>query len=306
MLEYSNMKPAAVRIEPIQAEAEALGHYLHTLPPDAWRQPSACQGWEVRDVVGHLVDVAEFYVEVITRGLQGDVSPPAGVSQGGTVTAEVIAQYAIAARERLGDRLLPTFKARYEQLCLVLAGLSPGDWETLCYYASEPKQRPVREYIPLSVQELAIHGWDIRSGLAPPAHLSTTSLAVLVQHTPRRLGRPRLATFPGQAMLPTPLRYRWQLTGVVAGAHDIVVEHGRCRMEPAATAVPQVTFRCEAETFVLLMYRRLALAAATATGRLAVEGDNELIVAFDQWLTGELNAGPPLPSPSPPVGAANR
>ena len=30
--------------------------YLHTLADDDWDQPSLCDGWRVRDVVGHIID----------------------------------------------------------------------------------------------------------------------------------------------------------------------------------------------------------------------------------------------------------
>ena len=68
--------------------------------------------------------------------------------------------------------------------------------------------------------------------------------------------------------------------------HDVIVEHGRCRLEPADASTAQVTFRGEAETFILLLYQRLPLAVATATGGLVVEGDGKLITAFDRWLQG--------------------
>jgi hypothetical protein len=169
----------------------------------------------------------------------------------------------------------------------LLAQLSAGDWEKLCYYSSEPRSRPVREFLALSVQELAIHGWDIRSRLEPAFHLSPASVAVLVQHTPRRLGRPHRAVFPLPPEFPDPVRFRWELRGAVVDIHDIVVEHGRCCMEPAdAAATAQVTFRGAAETFVLLLYQRLPLTVATATGSLVVEGDRELTAAFDRWLQG--------------------
>jgi uncharacterized protein (TIGR03083 family) len=49
------------------AEAERLAQYLDMLPPDAWTQPSACEGWAVRDVVGHLTWAVEFYADTIAR-----------------------------------------------------------------------------------------------------------------------------------------------------------------------------------------------------------------------------------------------
>jgi hypothetical protein len=70
----------------------------------------------VRDVVAHLVDGAQFCLWTISRGVQGDTSPPPELAQSGTIRAEVIAQHAIASRERLGDALLATFRTQYEQL----------------------------------------------------------------------------------------------------------------------------------------------------------------------------------------------
>jgi uncharacterized protein (TIGR03083 family) len=32
-----------------------LSAYLHTLSPGDWEQPSLCEGWRVRDVVGHIL-----------------------------------------------------------------------------------------------------------------------------------------------------------------------------------------------------------------------------------------------------------
>jgi hypothetical protein len=145
----------------------------------------------------------------------------------------------------------------------------------------------VREFLALSVQELAIHGWDIRSRLEPAFHLSSESVTVLVQHTPRRLGRPHRSVFPLPPQLPGPVRFRWELRGAVLDIYDIVVAHGHCRMEPAADSTVQVTFRAEAETFVLMLYQRLPLTVATATARLVMEGDEELTTAFNRWLQGE-------------------
>ena len=56
------------------------------------------------------------------------------------------------------------------------------------------------------------------------------------------------------------------------------------QMEPAGTAPPHVTFRCETERFVLMMYRRLTLEPLRTAGQLVVEGDHGLTTAFDQWL----------------------
>src|SRR5262245_40770377 len=76
--EEHTMDLRAHRIQLGQAAAEQLTQYLHTLSADAWHHPSACAGWEVCDVVGHLALGAEFYASTVVRGVQGDTAPPAG------------------------------------------------------------------------------------------------------------------------------------------------------------------------------------------------------------------------------------
>jgi uncharacterized protein (TIGR03083 family) len=274
----------------IQSEAARLTQYLHTLPPDAWTRPSACERWEVCDVVGHLTWIAEFYADTISRGVQGDASllpdrPPGDVPEAAAFNT-YIAQRAIACRERLGEQLLPTFRTRYEQLHHLMVGLSPQDWDKPCAFWRFMGNIPVRAFLPLTMQELAIHGWDIRSRLETTAPLSTESLSVLMARIPVRFGVPGYADFRLDAQAPAPVRYRFALTGVVPSTHDIVVENAKARMELASTAPPHVTFRCATDIFVLMMYRRLTLEPVLAAGQLVVEGDQGLATAFDRWLKG--------------------
>ena len=48
-----------------RAERADLAAYLATLTPDQWRTPSLCDGWSVKDVVGHMIS----YEELSTVGL---------------------------------------------------------------------------------------------------------------------------------------------------------------------------------------------------------------------------------------------
>jgi uncharacterized protein (TIGR03083 family) len=284
------MDAPASLVQRIQSEAARLTQYLHTLAPDAWIRPSACDRWEVRDVVGHLTWVAEFYVDTISRGVHGDISlradrPPGDGPEAAAMNA-YIAQRAVAWRERLGEQLLPTFRTRYEQLHHLLVGLSPQDWDKPCAFWRFMGNIPVRAFLPLAMQELAIHGWDIRSQLETTAPLSAESLSVLMARIPVRFGVPGYADFRLDAQAPAPVRYRFALSGVVPSTHDIVVENAKARMEPASTTTPHVTFRCETDIFVLMMYRRLTLEPVLVAGQLVVEGDQGLAMAFDQWLKG--------------------
>jgi uncharacterized protein (TIGR03083 family) len=270
------------------AEVERLAQYLDTLPPDAWTQPSACAGWAVRDVVGHLTWAVEFYADTIARGVQGDTAmlPDRPPGDGPELAAfhAYIAQRAIARRERAGEHLLPAFRTCSEHLHHLLAGLAPQAWDTPCAFWRFVGPIPVRMFLSLIIPELVLHGWDIRSRFETPAPLSAASVPVLLARIPGLLAWPGIATFRLDAGAPRPLRYRFALTGATPGTYDLLVNNDTARLEPVGSAPPHVTFRCATDIFVLLMYRRLTLEPVIAAGHLAVEGDQGLTAVFDRWL----------------------
>lgn len=271
----------ADRVKIVDAEAKQLEQYLSTLSPADWQRPSACDQWQVADVVAHLTGMR--VAETIARGLQGemsprddlDVSPRADLS-----VRERIAQGSIALRERLGDQLLSAFMTNNTHLAQVLAGLAPHDWETLCPRAGGPE--PVRTIIDIRITELAMHGWDIRSRFDPHATLSVESLPALLNTLPRGVRR----AFRPEASRATPVRYRFVATAPVAVRQDIVLSREGARCEPASDSQAEVTFRCATETYVLVMFGRLAVETAIRDGRLAYTGPLELVTAFGQARVG--------------------
>ncbi len=282
------MDTPAQLIKVLQREAERLMQDLATLAPDAWRRPSACDLWEVRDVVGHLTGMAERFRGTVSRAVRGDVSPPAGSPPVGTSTQAgrraFVARQALACRESLGAQVFPTFRAQMDQFMALLAQLGPQDWEKPAYSAL--RLVPLWTYPSLTLREIALHAWDIRSRFDPAARLSVESLPALMQGIALQLGPPWDAAFGQDAGLSQPVRSRWDVTGVVPDRYDIVGENGTCRREPASATVVHVIFRGDTETCVLLLYGRLSLESACASGRLRMEGAPALIAAFERWLRG--------------------
>jgi uncharacterized protein (TIGR03083 family) len=276
-------------VQLVMAESERLIRYLTTMPPEAWRAPSACARWEVRDVVAHLAGQGEFYADAMTRSLQGDPSPPGGRPAPGSVNAasdaERGAQRAIARREQLGDQVLNAFRTTNDRLNRLLISLGPQDWEKPLYYVSLGIA-PMRFRPAIRLLELVTHSWDIRSRLVADAHLTEESLPVIVDIIVGPLLAPPSWLFVPGPRLPVPLRYRWVLTGVGACEQDIVIEGDRVQGEPAGTAAADVTLRSDAETFVLLMLGRLPLSEALAQCRLVATGKAAQVDAFTQWFRG--------------------
>lgn len=141
----------------VHTERAALIQDLQTLPAQQWATPSLCPGWDVHDVLAHLVDDAKttrwgFLRDLVLAGLDFDGLNARGV-----------------ARERAEDpeRTLAEFRAA--------SGRTTG----------APAPRATR------LVEVFVHGEDIRRPLGighdyPPAHVAT---AVRHQvHTSVKLG----------------------------------------------------------------------------------------------------------------------
>jgi len=273
-------------VQRVIAESARLIAYLHTLSPEAWSQPSACDRWEVRDVVTHLAGQGQFYADMIARTLQGDTSTPAGLPAAGSATAasfaEGAAQRVIARREQLGDQVLAAFITTNAQLNDRLTSLGPQDWEKPHFFNSLG-MAPLRLRPAVRLGELVLHGWDIRSRLEPDVHLSADSLPVVLGLVCGPFTRWLFRPGP---RLPVPLRYRFVLTGAGARETDIVITGDTASIEPPGAAAATVTCRGATETFVLIMTGRLPLPDAFAQGRLVVEGEGERVDAFAQWFGG--------------------
>jgi len=285
-MEETPMNTPLDRVQIVWAESQQLTHYLHALPPAAWYGPSACERWQVGDVVVHLAACAEVYTDAICRGLQGDIAtlpgfPPTGVDM--ATAAKRFTQLVIARRQRLGDQVLATFTSANERLHHLLSGLGPQEWDLPCYHRYHPNRiRPVRSFVDLWMRELAMHGWDIRSRLEPSAHLSAESVSIFMETMPRTLcGR----ALP-DARLSGPVRTRFVLTGIAASSMDLVADNATARLEVAGEPPVHLRLCCDTETFVLLLYGRLRLETAIARGRVVGEGDPELVAILDQWFTG--------------------
>ena len=63
------------RLKCLHSESQRFVEYLNGLSDDAWTKQSACDLWQVHDVVAHLIGNAEFYAGTVERGLKGEYEP---------------------------------------------------------------------------------------------------------------------------------------------------------------------------------------------------------------------------------------
>ncbi len=124
------------------------------------------------------------------------------------------------------------FTTWHDSLRQLLEGLTDEDWDKPCFHRRGAL--PVKGYLGIQVQELVLHGWDIRWGLDSAVELSDGCLPAMVGLVPRWI---RNAYAPGLD-LPTPVRYRFDVSSPVAVHEDLLVtgdsyQIGQSNQEPA-------------------------------------------------------------------------
>ena len=266
----------------LQAEMRRLEEFLGTLSHEDWQRSSRCDQWTVADVVAHLTAMDQDCAARIGRALHGDASPPPQAPPIAGQAAADIAHQAITMRQRLGNDLLPTFLTAQRALQETLATIGPADWDKPCYHPQGSVS--IGWLVDALINERTIHGWDIQSVFDPNARLSPDCLPMMVE---RNAQRRRWRKAPSDAAQPAQsICYRFEVTGVPHYRFDVILTDAQLYMEAVGTAPADVTFRCDGETFVLLMYGRIRAHEAVSQGKMTFEGDAELVPAFNQRFQG--------------------
>ena len=270
-------------VDCIHHEASQLQDFMTRLSPEAWARPSACPGWTVGDVFAHLTQGAPTWSAAITRAMAGDATPPPGQPplRPGERGSEATAQRAIAFRQEMGAAgLLDAFAAGYQELHQLLLRVQADDWDKPCFHRRGVL--PTRDYVDIRLQELALHGWDIRSAFDETATVSERPFPVLLHIARRWLSN----TFRPDPHLPVPVRYRFDVSGPVPVQQDLLVSQDSFRIEPLSDSAADVTFRCNTGDYLLLVYGRLPLERAMDTGRLHLAGSREHAQRFTTLFQG--------------------
>ena len=277
------------RIDLLEQEARTLLDFLGTQSPDAWAADSACEGWTVADVIGHLTSV-DLSTRLL-RGLDGDYSPPEGSpspeQHDEDAFAQSIYRRAVDASQRLGNGLLEDFTQRIDETVALFRQVQPNQWDNLVYWPAGPMRMDT--LLTQRIAELTMHGWDIRSRLEDDFHLSDGSVTALLDTVDRAARR---AFRPDPLLEGRPLRYRFSIDRPDPRVIDLVLSDGAAEIiqdeegNPPAEQ-PHVTFACDGEACVLILYGRLTPHDAVAARRLSVaDGESYLAATFGDRFVG--------------------
>ena len=279
------MSEDEARREEISRASRRIEVFLQTLSPENLSGQSACEGWTVADVVGHLVERGRPIPDQIERGLAGDLSPTPGVSDDPPANEDQfridLDRRAVTLRQELGEGLLQEFSRVNREFERVLALVQRDDWEKLCYHRLRPET--VRSKADIRIAELAMHEWDMRWAFDRSAVLAEESLAGLVSASGRAVRR----AFSADSARLHPARYRFVLSGPSVDSVDVVLSTEGASFEIGASITPDVEFRCSSATYSMVIFGRWKLDASIHEGLISVEGDgNQVKGIVDAFVGG--------------------
>ena len=271
----TDSKVVKERIQLVRGLSNNLAAFFQTLPDDVWRNAeqfgSACENWKLADVIGHLVLDGISLALSITRARTGNLGPPMGY-HADTEEENVLA--AISFRDVVYDELFAEFNATSRRLNMLFLDMGDGHYDDDVWQPMGVV--PSHQLVDRRLRELAVHGWDIRYGLDRSAELGDEVLPFLKSQLNDWL-RCRLDQHGAHE---TSSVYRFALDGDDGDSYDILLNGKGVDIEPAGDRKPDVTFRCDANTYVLFLMGRLPFSRAVRRGRISFEGDEILARQF--------------------------
>jgi uncharacterized protein (TIGR03083 family) len=128
---------------------------------EAWEAPTGAGHWQVRDLVGHLVDTTEAYFVAFDAARSGSEVPPAFGLPGMAARADSQAQsFRGESRTALVDRL----RGDLAKMMETFDALTEDEWTTLLVPHFYMGPLPAFFYPAFQLMDYGVHSWDIRQG----------------------------------------------------------------------------------------------------------------------------------------------
>jgi uncharacterized protein (TIGR03083 family) len=255
-----------------RVEAAALAADWASRDAAAWDAPSACRGWAVRDVAGHLSQGAERAVVVVRYALDGTPPPE--------LRPEDRAARFRAMRAMTGPELAARFPRDVDAVFALLESADDAALQTVVTVPAGP--HTLLQFATQRLNEAALHHWDVRAPRDPDATLRPEAAALLVDYLLGRMAR--MVDADGARGLDG--IYRCELEGPGGGPVALTIRDGTGSAARGAPPPAAPTLTLPVEAWIRLVWGRLDLARALESGRAHFSGDRAAALALQAAFPG--------------------
>jgi uncharacterized protein (TIGR03083 family) len=145
--------------------------------PETWQAETACPEWEVRDIVGHIVDTTETYFDGFDAARShGEVEPAYGL----VGMAKRAEEQGKSFRELPQAEMVERLRADFDKIMEIFEGLTPEDWTGLMVPHFYMGPVPAFFYPAFQLMDYGVHSWDIAEGTGREHGLSSDVADLLV------------------------------------------------------------------------------------------------------------------------------
>jgi uncharacterized protein (TIGR03083 family) len=130
--------------------------------PDNWLVDTRCEGWQVRDVVGHMIDVTEGYLARWDIASKGEEPPDA---LGWLVMASELNQGALSHRSLSREEAIARLKSASDRLMAIFEDLTEDEWNNFMVAHVFSGPLPAFCYPAFQIMDYGVHTWDMQWGL---------------------------------------------------------------------------------------------------------------------------------------------
>jgi uncharacterized protein (TIGR03083 family) len=156
---------------------QAEGMFGLAAAPGAWEMPTACPEWQVRDIIGHLIDVTESYFVGFDAARSGTPIPDAlGLRDMGRLLDEG----AKAHRDLSQSEALERLEGDFTKATEMFSALGPEEWGGLTVTHKYMGPLPAFIYPVFQLMDYGVHSWDIRQGTGRAHGLRSETADLLV------------------------------------------------------------------------------------------------------------------------------
>ena len=246
----------------VRKERQAFYDLIDSTDDETWKTPTACTEWEVRDVVGHLVDVTEGYIERFTLARAKQPFPEALGLPG---MAKLLDSGAKRFRSSSRTQLIARLKESSDKLFKILDALSPDQYTTEMIPHVYMGPLPTMIYPAFQLIDYSVHTWDIRAGLGELKPLSEDAANTLIPYMFIVLQ----VTVDEEAAKGFDANWGVRISGDAGGSWKLALKDGKLTYEEASVAGLPVVFNFDANDWVLTAYQRFPGGAVIGDRQLA-------------------------------------
>jgi uncharacterized protein (TIGR03083 family) len=156
---------------------EAEGFFALAEVPENWHSPTSSGHWQVRDLVAHIIDTTEGYLQRFETTRGGDTAEAlAPITEMASTADERTREFRKLPREELLARLRDDF----ERAMKMFEDIGEEDWSGFMVTHAYMGPVPAFFYPIGQLMDYGVHSWDIREGLELPHFMSADAADLLV------------------------------------------------------------------------------------------------------------------------------